>query len=68
MDICRKMRGGVSRKEIYILCVWRKEVASSQATPRFYFTAGKFSPRLRDKGWEWPGDEARYKSERDLIV
>ena len=49
----------VKEGEVYILCVWRKEVASSQATHRFYFTAGKFSPQLRDKGWEWPGDSPR---------
>ena len=32
----------------------------SQATPRFYFAAVEknFSPRLRDKIWEWPGNEA----------
>ena len=36
-----------------------REVASS--TPRFYLAAvekNRFSPRLRDTIWEWPGDEA----------
>ena len=59
----------MSRKERYIYCVWRKEVASSQATPRkFDLAAVGKTPRLQDKIWEWPWDEARYKSERDLIV
>ena len=37
------------------------------ATPRFYLAAMDFSPPLRDKIWEWPGDEVAITLDKDVL-
>ena len=43
--------------QLHTMCEvpYNLHLASSWATSRFYF-----SPRLRDKIWEWPGDKAKF--------
>ena len=64
MDVWRKRRGGVSRKEKY-MCMEEGGNTRPRPLPDFISQPWrKLHVRLRDKIWEWPGDEARYKSER----